>query len=112
MPKVTFLPEGLVADIPAGSTILQAAKSCGAHEGDACGGKCACSTCHVYVRVGAEHCSEATDDENDILDKAFDVKLSSRLGCQTKVSGDVTVEISSESRQAYLNEHPEVRHGT
>ena len=45
------------------------------------------------------------------MDKAFDVKSNSRLGCQSKILRDTTIvaEISRESRQAYLDEHPELR---
>jgi ferredoxin, 2Fe-2S len=52
-----------------------------------------------------------SDREEDIMDKAFDVKANSRLGCQSKILKDVTVvvEISRESRQAFLDEHPEIR---
>ena len=61
---------------------------------------------------GARGFSEhASDREEDILDKAFDVKSNSRLGCQSKITCDTTVviEISRESRQAFLDEHPEIR---
>ena len=45
------------------------------------------------------------------MDKAFDVRPNSRLGCQSKILRDATivVEISRESRQAFLDEHPEIR---
>ena len=45
------------------------------------------------------------------MDKAFDVRSNSRLGCQSKILRDATivVEISRESRQAFLDEHPEIR---
>ncbi len=95
-----------------GMSILQAAQSVDAPEGYACGGVCACSTCHVYVTQGAELLSEIEDEENDILDKAFDVRASSRLGCQSKIiaeTGDIEVEITRESLQAFENEHPEHR---
>jgi 2Fe-2S ferredoxin len=51
------------------------------------------------------------DEENDILDKAFDVRATSRLGCQAKVlhEGVISVEITRESLEAYENEHPEER---
>ena len=68
-----------------------------------------CSTCHVYVTAGFDHTSEIEDEEFDILDKAFDVRSVSRLGCQAKVTGDVTVEITDESFQAFLDEHPDDR---
>ena len=107
MPKVRFVREKIEIEIADGQTILQAAKKAGAPEGDRCGGVCACSTCHVYVTKGFANTSELEDEEFDILDKAFDVRPSSRLGCQAKVHGDIEVEISDESFQAFLDEHPD-----
>jgi 2Fe-2S ferredoxin len=99
------------ATVPVGSSILEAAQGIHAPEGYACGGVCACSTCHVYVTKGAELLAEMEDEENDILDKAFDVRASSRLGCQSKIlkDGEVEVEITRESLEAFENEHPEHR---
>jgi 2Fe-2S ferredoxin len=98
-------------EVPVGTSILEAAQKIGAPEGYACGGVCACSTCHVYVLFGAELLSDQEDDEADILDKAFDVRASSRLGCQSKIveDGEIEVEITRESLQAYENEHPQER---
>ena len=107
MPKVRFLKEKIEVEIEAGETILAAAKKIDAPEGDRCGGVCACSTCHVYVTKGFDKLSDIEDEEFDILDKAFDVRPSSRLGCQAKVHGDIEVEISDESFQAVLDEHPD-----
>lgn len=107
MPKVRFTLEQVEVEVEAGQTILQAAKKIGAPEGDRCGGVCACSTCHVYVTRGFDSLSEIEDEEFDILDKAFDVRSTSRLGCQAKVHGDIEVEISGESFQAFLDEHPD-----
>lgn len=116
MPKVTFLndlmPDGAprAIEVPAGTTLLEAAKSAHAQVGYACGGVCACSTCHVYVKRGLQSLSAQREQEEDILDKAFDVRSSSRLSCQTKLGQeDVEVEISRESRQAYFDEHPNER---
>ncbi|HEX2731233.1 MAG TPA: 2Fe-2S iron-sulfur cluster-binding protein [Polyangiaceae bacterium] len=110
MATIEFLGYGISVEVPAGTSILQAAKRSGAPEGDACGGVCACSTCHVYVEKGAECLTPAEEGEEDILDKAFDVKLTSRLGCQAKVKADgqIAVRISKESLSAYYNEHPDV----
>jgi len=106
MPKVRFMPEGLEVEVEPGTTILEAARACGAPEGDACGGVCACSTCHVYVVEGYDSLSEMDDDEDDILDKAFDVHPESRLGCQAEVgTQDLVVRISDESREAFYAEH-------
>jgi 2Fe-2S ferredoxin len=107
MPVVKFTREKLEVTIEPGETILAAAKRAGAPEGDRCGGVCACSTCHVYVTKGFDKLSEIEDEEFDILDKAFDVRSTSRLGCQAKVHGDIEVEISGESFQAFLDEHPD-----
>ena len=110
MPKVKFLPDGNEIEVPSGTTILQAAKKALAQVGFACGGVCACSTCHVYVREGFDSLSEQQENEEDILDKAFDVRASSRLGCQSRIGDeDIVVEITRESRQAWLDEHPEER---
>ena len=119
MAVVTFLND-LGADgapkrieVPAGTSILVAAKRIHAQVGYACGGVCACSTCHVYVRKGGASLSEQKEKEEDILDKAFDVRATSRLGCQARlIAGageDIEVEISRESRKAYFDEHPEER---
>ena len=111
MPRVRFEPDGIEIEVPIGTSILEASNKAHAQVGSACGGVCACSTCHVYVKQGLEVLSDASDREEDIMDKAFDVKATSRLGCQSKIQSDATivVEISRESRQAFLDEHPEVR---
>ncbi len=107
MPKVRFLKEKLEVEVPDGTSILEASRLCGAPEGDRCGGVCACSTCHVYVVRGLDATSEIEDEEADILDKAFDVRMESRLGCQAKIHGDLDVVISDESFSAFLDEHPD-----
>ena len=98
-------------EVAVGTSLLQAAQKLDAPEGYACGGVCACSTCHVYVTKGSELLSEQEDDEADIMDKAFDVRHNSRLGCQSKIEtdGEIEVEITRESLEAYENEHPEAR---
>jgi 2Fe-2S ferredoxin len=110
MPIVRFKDFGEV-EVPVGTSILEAAARAHYPEGSACGGVCACSTCHVYVTKGADLLSEQEDDEADILDKAFDVRAGSRLGCQSKIErdGEVEVELTRESIQAYENEHPQER---
>ena len=109
MPKVTFMPDGISIEVEPGTSILKAAKTAHAPVGYACGGVCACSTCHVYVKQGADSLSEQEENEEDILDKAFDVKATSRLGCQSKIErdGEITCEITRESLDAFYNEHPQ-----
>jgi len=111
MTTVRFVDQELETQVEVGESILQAARKVHAPEGDACGGVCACSTCHVYVEKGSELLSPASEGEEDILDKAFDVRINSRLGCQAKVQKDglILVRISQESLKAYANEHPEAK---
>ena len=73
------------------------------HLEHACGGSCACTTCHVIVKKGWENLSEAEDDELDRLDFAPGLELRSRLGCQCVVTGDVEVEIPTWNRN-YVSE--------
>ena len=56
----------------------------------ACGGCCACATCHVYINdQWLEKISPKDDDEESMLDQAFDVRNSSRLSCQINLSEDL-----------------------
>ncbi len=111
MPKITYRKRGhmdadATVEAAAGESLLEVAQRHHVPVGYACGGNCACSTCHVYVRQGLTSLSDMEDGEADILDMAFDVRPESRLGCQSKIGvADVVVEISDESYQAYLNEH-------
>jgi len=114
-PEAAELPaarpaEPVEIEVPSGTTILQAAQKLDAQVGYACGGNCACSTCHVYVKEGYDSLSEQQEAEEDILDKAFDVRPTSRLSCQSKIGNqNLVCLITRESRQAYLDEHPEAR---
>ena len=117
MPKITFknphalkVFDPMCVEVKPGTSILDAAEACGARVGHACGGNLACSTCHVYVEQGLDSLPEIADKENDIMDKAFDVRAESRLGCQARVAdADVVVEITEESHRAWLDENPEER---
>jgi 2Fe-2S ferredoxin len=113
MPRVRFRSpfDEVVIEVPEGTSILEAAEQCGATVGHACGGVCACSTCHVWVRKGFDSLSEQEEAEADRLDQAFDVRAYSRLSCQSLVgSEDVDVDITQESLQAFLDENPDLRH--
>ena len=74
-------------------SLLDVALNCGIDLEHACGGNCACTTCHIIVRKGEENLSEMDEDEEDRLYMADGLTLHSRLGCQAVVNGDVTVEI-------------------
>ncbi|HTY56314.1 MAG TPA: 2Fe-2S iron-sulfur cluster-binding protein [Candidatus Binataceae bacterium] len=58
------------------------------HLEHACGGNCACTTCHVVVKSGMDKLSESEEAEDDLLDKAPGLTPTSRLGCQAVVESD------------------------
>lgn len=68
-------------------SLMDIATGAGIEIDHSCGGVCACATCHVKVRQGASSCSQATDDEEDMLDTARDVDPDSRLSCQCVPDG-------------------------
>lgn len=97
MPSVTFLPMNQTVSAQEGMTILEVAIEHDIPLQHACGGFCACTTCHVHVKAGEENLSEMQDDEEERLDRATATTLKSRLGCQAKIERDsVTVEILHE----------------
>ena len=74
--------------VPENTTLMEATRFYSKHkyirgvEGD-CGGCCSCATCHVYVdKEWITKLLPTNDDEESMLDQAFDVKDNSRLGCQ------------------------------
>jgi len=81
-------------------SILDLALAQGIEIDHACGGVCACSTCHVKIKSGLESCNESTEEEEDQLDKAPGVTGQSRLACQCIPSGrqDLVVEIPGWNR--------------
>ncbi len=115
MVRLTFLPSGQSVEFENGSleyqehgkpqSILDVAMNFGIHLEHACGGNCACTTCHVVVRKGKNLLNEMDDDEADRLDMAADLQLESRLGCQAVIEkpGEVVVEIPSWNRN-YISE--------
>jgi 2Fe-2S ferredoxin len=84
-------------------SLLDVAENLHVHLEHACGGSCACTTCHVIVLEGEKNLSPADDDELDRLEMAAGLTLRSRLGCQAIVTGDVTVEIPGWNRN-YISE--------
>ena len=115
--KVTFVNQNKTVEVdpdklPYGPTglpgsILDIAMGNGIELDHACGGVCACSTCHVYVKQGLQSCSEGTDAEQDMLDLAPDVKPASRLACQCVPTGreDLIVEIPEWNRNLVREGH-------
>ena len=90
---VTFIPNELTVEVEDGETILRAALDNDIDLEHACGGFCACTTCHVIIKSGDDEISEMEEDEEDKLDTCEGVTLHSRLGCQSKIHGDLVIQI-------------------
>lgn len=116
MAKVTFLPSGQTFEFDLDSlpyhdhgkpkSFLDLAQNYGFHLEHACGGSCACTTCHIVVKQGEKFLSEMADDEADRVELAADLQLGSRLGCQAVITSndaEIVVEIPSWNRN-YVSE--------
>lgn len=90
---VTFITkdgEQFSYEVAEGDNLLDIAQAHGLDMEGACGGSCACSTCHIIVDPDFyDVMEEPDDDENDMLDLAFGLTETSRLGCQIKMTKDL-----------------------
>jgi 2Fe-2S ferredoxin len=93
MPKMTFIePDGTrkEVDAPLGLSVLEVAHKHGLDLEGACEGSLACSTCHVVVEPDwFDVLNEASEDEEDMLDLAFGLTKTSRLGCQIMITEEL-----------------------
>lgn len=115
MPKVTFIKDGKETTVEfehgkleyqhhgLPESFLDVAMNFGIPLEHACGGSCACTTCHLIIRKGKENLSEEEDKELDRLDTAWDLTTDSRLGCQAVIKGDVVAEFPMYTRN-YVQE--------
>jgi len=94
LPHETLCPEGAVLEAEPGATVCDTLLANHIEIEHACEKSCACTTCHVIVREGYDSLEPPTDKEDDLLDKAWGLELTSRLSCQLRVGDDdLTVEI-------------------
>lgn len=94
LPHHTLCPDGAVIDAPAGVSLCDALLNSHVEIEHACEKSCACTTCHVIVREGFSSLNEATDTEEDLLDKAWGLEANSRLSCQVILQKeDLVIEI-------------------
>ena len=95
--EVHFADEAKTVVAKPGQSLLEVAMANHIELDHACGGVCACSTCHVKIVEGRKLLNESSEDEEDQLDDARDVSLESRLGCQAKIlegaQGRIVVKI-------------------
>ena len=97
--KLPYLGHGLP------ESFLDVAMNVGVHLEHACGGSCACTTCHLIIKQGMNNLSDMEDNEADRLDTAWELTTSSRLGCQAIIEkpGTYVVEIPKWNRN-YVQE--------
>jgi 2Fe-2S ferredoxin len=94
LPHEELCPDGMVIEAEKGKTICDVALANGIEIEHACEKSCACTTCHVYIREGMDSLNENTEDEDDMLDKAWGLDPDSRLSCQAEVGDeDLVIEI-------------------
>jgi ferredoxin, 2Fe-2S len=94
LPHETLCPQGAEIDAPPGTSICDALLEHHIEIEHACEKSCACTTCHVIVRQGQDSLDPPTDKEDDLLDKAWGLELTSRLSCQARLKDEpVTIEI-------------------
>lgn len=100
MPKITVLPhselcpDGLVIEVKPGVSLCDALLAHQIQIEHACDHACACSTCHVIVREGFDSLRAADETEEDMLDRAWNLKPHSRLSCQAIMrQADLVLEI-------------------
>ena len=107
MPKMTFIErDGTHREVeaPLGLSVLEVAHKHGVDIEGACEGSLACSTCHVIVAPDwIDRLKDASEDEEDMLDLAFGLEKTSRLGCQIVITPDLdglVVKLPASSRNA------------
>ena len=93
-PHPEYCPQGAEITAPAGTSICEALLDNDINIEHACEMSCACTTCHVIVRVGGGSLNEAEEGEEDLLDRAWGLEPQSRLSCQAILAQeDLVVEI-------------------
>jgi ferredoxin, 2Fe-2S len=94
LPHAEVCPQGAQIDAREGVSICDTLLDAGIEIEHACEKSCACTTCHVIVREGYDSLERAEEKEDDLLDKAWGLELTSRLSCQAKVADEaLTIEI-------------------
>jgi 2Fe-2S ferredoxin len=94
LPHETLCPDGAVLEAATGVSVCDTLLDNHIEIEHACEKSCACTTCHVIVREGYESLEPPTEKEDDLLDKAWGLELTSRLSCQLRLKDTpVTIEI-------------------
>lgn len=94
LPHAEYCPEGAVIEADAGLSICEALLDNDIEIEHACEMSCACTTCHVIVREGSKSLNPSSEEEDDLLDRAWGLTPQSRLSCQAVIGQqDLVIEI-------------------
>jgi 2Fe-2S ferredoxin len=94
LPHVELCPEGAAIEAKTGESICDTLLNNHIDIEHACDQVCACTTCHVIVREGLKSLNPSSDQEDDMLDKAWGLEPNSRLSCQAVIgTEDLVIEI-------------------
>ena len=94
LPHAALCPNGAVLDVQPGKSICDALLENHVAIEHACEKQAACTTCHVIVRQGFDSLEDASEKEEDMLDKAWGLEATSRLSCQARMAGeDLVIEL-------------------
>ncbi len=94
LPHAELAPDGKTIEARTGVSICDTLLDNGVEIEHACEKSCACTTCHVILREGFDSLEPSSEDEDDLLDRAWGLTPQSRLSCQAKVGSErLVVEI-------------------
>lgn len=97
MPKLTLFPNGESLEISEEVNLLEALRSKGIYIKSSCGGVASCTDCIIKIRSGEDHLTAPPFEELALLGNVFHI-TKERLACQTRITGDVTVDISKHDK--------------
>ncbi|UDG82989.1 ISC system 2Fe-2S type ferredoxin [Candidatus Vallotia lariciata] len=105
LPHIELCPEGAVLEAEFSKTICDTLLDNGIEIEHACEKSCACTTCHIIVREGFDAIEPSQEREDELLDKAWGLELTSRLSCQAKLlkNEDIVIEIPKYSIHHHAN---------
>lgn len=106
LPHASLCPEGREFELATGKMLCAALLDNGIDIEHACEMSLACTTCHVIVKDGFDDLEESTEDEDDMLDKAWGLSAASRLSCQVMMPDTpLTIEIPKYTINHAREEH-------
>ncbi len=97
--KVTILPSNQVVEVSEEMNLLEALRAQDVYIKSSCGGVASCSDCIIKISAGSDYLNSPSFEEERLLGNVFHI-TKERLSCQTKISGDVIIDISKHDKQA------------